>query len=92
MPTPDPLINLRIRYHEIVRSVVRALHTQLGDAERLGVHRRDILLFMGAAELVSVFSADHTMPCHLPNYSTATHSLQTSLLHFAAALKKWLST
>lgn len=50
---PDPLANLRVRYHEIVRSVTRALHTQLGDAERLGTHRRDILHFIDAAELVS---------------------------------------
>lgn len=89
---PDPLANLRIRYHEIVRSVKRALHTQLGDAERLGAHRRDILLFMGAAELVSVFTEDSATPRHLRTYSTATPFLQKNLPHFAAAPMKWLLT
>lgn len=59
----DPVSNLRIRYNEIVRNVSRALHTQLGDAERLQVHRRDIILLVGAAELVSVISIYFKMAC-----------------------------
>lgn len=52
----DPLNNLRAAYHDLARKVARALHTQLGDGERLRSQRDVVLRFVEDASVVSTFS------------------------------------
>jgi hypothetical protein len=49
----EQLYNLRTAYRVLEDRVIRALHTQLGDSQRLGEQRAQVLQFLQAAELVS---------------------------------------
>lgn len=52
----DPVNNLRAAYHDLARKVARALHTQLGDGERLRSQRDEVLRFVEDASIVSTHS------------------------------------
>ena len=48
----NPLANLRQAYEELERRVQRALHTQVGDDERLAEVQEEVLSYIQAVEQV----------------------------------------
>lgn len=50
----DPLNNLRAAYHELADKVYAALHTQVGNAARLRLQQREVLLFFQDASVVDI--------------------------------------
>jgi hypothetical protein len=50
----EQLDNIRDAYETLCDKVNTVLHTQMGDAHRLGVQRSEVLALLRAAEVVSI--------------------------------------
>lgn len=71
MAATSPLVdvnvvdNIRVAYHQLHRSVIRAIQTQVGDAARLAEQRQMAMRLFQTAEPVSLYFSLHLIRSHL---------------------------